>query len=130
MNVHVLVYGTLLRGQPNHRRMSGARFVREARTEPRFTLLDLGPFPALRDGGTTAVVGEVYEVGPDLLAELDRFEGVPHLYERAAVALPDGDVAEVYMQGSSSRRAAGVVIISGDWRAYRKEKSDAHSIEE
>jgi gamma-glutamylcyclotransferase (GGCT)/AIG2-like uncharacterized protein YtfP len=110
--------------------MSGARFVREARTEPRFTLLDLGPFPALRDGGTTAVVGEVYEVGPDLLAELDRFEGVPHLYERAAVALPDGDVAEVYMQGSSSRRAAGVVIISGDWRAYRKEKSDAHSIEE
>jgi gamma-glutamylaminecyclotransferase len=130
MNMHVLVYGTLLRGQPNHCRMSGARFVREARTEARYTLIDLGPFPALHDGGTTSVVGEVYEVGPELLAELDRFEGVPYLYERAAVALADGDVAEVYMQRNSSRRARGVVIGSGDWRAHRKGKSDAHSIEE
>jgi gamma-glutamylcyclotransferase (GGCT)/AIG2-like uncharacterized protein YtfP len=122
MNVHVLVYGTLLRGEPNHRRMSGARFVRDARTEARFTLLDLGPFPALRAGGKTSVAGEVYEVGPDLLAELDRFEGVPHLYTRRAVTLEGGDVAEVYMQGSSSRRARSVVIVSGDWRAHRKER--------
>ena len=40
MKVQVMVYGTLMRGERNHRHMTGARFVREARTAARFTLVD------------------------------------------------------------------------------------------
>jgi gamma-glutamylaminecyclotransferase len=123
MNVHVLVYGTLRRGEPNHRRMEGARFVREARTAPTFTLLDLGPFPALREGGSTAVVGDVYEVATEHLEALDRFEGVPHLYERITIPLDDGELVEVYVQRGAPRTRA--VIPSGDWRAHRKGTSHA-----
>jgi gamma-glutamylaminecyclotransferase len=124
MNVHVMVYGTLLRGEPNHGRMAGARFVRDVRTEARFTLADLGPFPALREGGSTAVLGEVYEVTPQHLAALDRFEGVPHLYERVTVRLADSALAQAYVQRGASL-SEGDVIASGDWRAHRKEKSHA-----
>ena len=126
MNTYLMVYGTLLLGEPNHPRMDGATFVREARTEPRFTLTDLGPFPALREGGTVSVAGEVYEVTPEHLAALDRFEGVPRLYERTAVRLADGSFAEAYVQRMTSYRTPGV-IASGDWRAYRKERNHART---
>jgi gamma-glutamylcyclotransferase (GGCT)/AIG2-like uncharacterized protein YtfP len=124
MNVHLMVYGTLLRGEPNHGRMAGATFLRVVTTEPRFTLADLEAFPALQEGGTTAVVGEVYEVTPEHLAMLDRFEGVPRLYERVTVRLADGEAAQAYLQRRTSRRTLDV-IASGDWRAHRREKSRA-----
>ena len=124
MNRHVMVYGTLLRGEPNHTRMGGARFVRDVRTEASFTLVDLGPFPALREGGCTSVVGEVYDVTTEHLAALDRFEGVPHLYERVPVQLADGGVVNAYVQRGASHRTRDV-IASGDWRAHRKERSRA-----
>ena len=124
MNVHLLVYGTLLRGEPNHRRMAGARFVREARTDARLTLVDLGFFPALREGGTTSVIGELYEVTPEHLGALDRFEGVPRLYERVSIRLANGETTEAYVQRGASHRTRDI-IASGDWRAHRKEKSRA-----
>ena len=125
MNTHLMVYGTLLRGEPNHPRMDGATFVREARTEPRFTLVDLGPFPAMRAGGGTSVAGEVYAVTPEHLAALDRFEGVPRLYERVLIALADGEAAYAFVQRGASHRTRDI-IASGDWRAHRRERSHAH----
>ena len=125
----LLVYGTLLRGEPNHRMMKGARFVRRARTEPRFTLIDLGPFPALLEGGETPVSGEVYEVSEEHLARLDLFEGVPRLYRRIALRLDGGGGVDGYVQGGTPRRS-GAVIVSGDWRGYRKELGHANSIAE
>jgi gamma-glutamylcyclotransferase (GGCT)/AIG2-like uncharacterized protein YtfP len=103
--------------------IDGMRFVRESRTEAAFTLLDLGPFPALREGGTTAVVGEVYEVTAEQLAVLDRFEGVPRLYERIMIRLEDGEMANAYVQRGATRPHD--FIPSGDWRQYRKDRNDA-----
>lgn len=54
----------------------------EARSWPRFTLAHLGGFPAMTEGGTTRIVGELFEVDAKTLARLDVFEGVPTLYER------------------------------------------------
>ena len=122
----IAVYGTLSRGEPNHRMMRGARLVRSARTEARFTLVDLGAFPALREGGVTAVAVEVYEVTRDHLLALDHFEGVPRLYERLAVQLDDGAAVEAYVQRGRSHGTRDV-IASGDWRAHRKEQANANT---
>lgn len=84
----LFVYGTLKRGQPNHRLLTGQHFVREAKTEPRYRLYDLGPYPGMAEDprGGVAVTGELWEVDAACLAALDEFEGVPDLYVRARVA--------------------------------------------
>ena len=73
----LFVHGTLKHGQRNHGLMREARFQDEAVTELLYTLLDLGSFPGMIVGGSTAVHGELYEVGLELLEQLDRHEGVP-----------------------------------------------------
>jgi gamma-glutamylaminecyclotransferase len=120
--VNVFVYGTLLSGEPNHARLRGARLVAATRTEPRYTLVSLGPYPALIEGGTTSVTGEVYDVDVELLSALDRFEGVPGLYRRTAIHLLGGGVAQAYaLAGVGGKRAA--LIPGGDWREYRRRAS-------
>lgn len=136
----LFVYGSLLRGEDNHAVLSGARLPREgarrrdagggaagpaparfvaaARTAARYTLVDLGPYPALVEGGGTAVAGELFEVDAPLLALLDDFEGHPDEYVRSPVALEGGAAAEAYLLPAD--RAAGFPpVASGDWRAHR-----------
>jgi gamma-glutamylcyclotransferase (GGCT)/AIG2-like uncharacterized protein YtfP len=112
--VLIFVYGTLLRGEENHPQMSDAAFVRAARTEARYELVDLGGYPALLEDGHTAVSGEIYEVDDALLEALDQFEEVPWLYQRKPVQLVDGCV-EAYVM--PREQAVGAPrIADGDWR--------------
>lgn len=115
----VFVYGTLLAGEPNHRLLTGARLVTEARTKPAFELRDLGAFPGLVRGAH-AVAGEVYEVDEPMLAALDRLEGHPRFYRRTRIALEDGAVVETYLLAPEQVEGRPV-IDSGSWRARRKE---------
>lgn len=71
----VFVYGTLRRGASNHFRMDGAEFVAAASARGRLYRIDWFP-GLLLDGAAGVIRGEVFAVGADLLAELDRFEGV------------------------------------------------------
>lgn len=126
--VLVFVYGTLMQGFGNHRLLEAgrARYIGRAATKPRYTLVDLGHFPGMLEGGKTSVRGEVFEVDAQTLAKLDRLEGHPRFYRRKPVSLaqrppelrrahPRADVwayllpAEEYGQRPE--------IPSGDWRA-------------
>lgn len=120
MNTRVFVYGTLLRDEPNHYILERACFVREARTPAVFTLRDLGAFPALLADGSTAVLGEVYEVDAATLARLDRLEGHPRFYQRTPIALDDGEPVEAYVM-APERAWSERIITNGDWR--RREAS-------
>lgn len=120
MNTRVFVYGTLLRDEPNHYILEHACFVREARTPAVFILRDLGAFPALLADGSTAVLGEVYEVDAATLARLDRLEGHPRFYERTPIALDDGESVEAYVM-APERAWSEQTITNGDWR--RRESS-------
>jgi gamma-glutamylcyclotransferase (GGCT)/AIG2-like uncharacterized protein YtfP len=115
----IFVYGTLRRGQSNHAELGHARFLREVATAPRYELVDLGEYPALLEGGSTAVQGELYEIDEELLAHLDEFEGVPALYQRKSIALQDVQSAraEGYVM---RRRSAGRAprLRHGDWTAH------------
>jgi gamma-glutamylaminecyclotransferase len=114
----VFTYGTLLRGEANHDLLIRARLIAEVRTEPRFELFDLGPFPAMTAGGETAVLGEIYAVDDATLARLDHLEGHPRLYQRTQIRLDDGREVQTYLM-DRSRMHGRVVIASGDWRAHR-----------
>jgi gamma-glutamylaminecyclotransferase len=112
--VTLFVYGTLLRGQANHRLLAGARFLRAAATVPAYDLADLGPYPALVPGGGTAIAGELYAVPRATLAALDAFEGHPSFYRRGRVRLRDGTFASAYLLRPD--QAAGFARIPcGSW---------------
>jgi gamma-glutamylaminecyclotransferase len=115
--VLLFVYGTLLRGEPNHPQLSEASFVRSSRTQPRYELVDLGGYPALLEDGSTAISGEVYDVDPELLTRLDEFEEVPELYERRPIHLVDGAVDAYVM--ARDRAIGASKIKDGSWRPPR-----------
>jgi gamma-glutamylcyclotransferase (GGCT)/AIG2-like uncharacterized protein YtfP len=130
--VRVFVYGTLLAGEPNHRRLSEDAYGDPARepakllyrvcTRPEFTLYNLGYFPGVVAKGGTAVAGEVYEVGAEVLAALDRLEGHPHHYRREERILADGTRAWIYVYAHEVRDGdvdydGARRIASGDWRS-------------
>lgn len=117
----MFVYGTLLAGERNHRHLTGARLVGEARTKPAFRLHDLGPFPGLVAGGEHAVLGEVYAVDEATLAALDRLEDHPRLYQRTSIVLAGGANVETYLM-TPRQVADHPIISSGSWRARRKDR--------
>lgn len=86
---NVFVYGSLKRGFYNHRFLGRAKFLGEGLTQPSFAMLDLGAYPGVIRGAV-AVAGEVFAVGPVVLARLDRLEANGRVYqrERVPVTLP------------------------------------------
>ena len=87
----IFVYGSLKRGQNHHYYLlRDSKFLGSFRTAPKYRLFDAGSYPLLvkdEDRGHP-VQGEVYEVSPDLLADLDFHEGVPNSYVRGPVEIP------------------------------------------
>ena len=110
----VFVYGTLRAGEPNHRLLHGYEQVATLRTAPTFELVNLGAFPAVTRGGSTAVVGEVYEVWSDTLADLDHLEGHPDFYRRETIELEDGSEVSAYLMRPADARGYRS-IPTGDW---------------
>lgn len=108
-----------MRGEPNHRLLADAGYLGEARSAPRFTLHDLGAYPAMAPGGDQAVAGELYSVSAETLARLDRLEGHPTFYRREGIPLEDGSFAEAYLL-QPERGAAFPVVASANWRAHRR----------
>jgi gamma-glutamylcyclotransferase (GGCT)/AIG2-like uncharacterized protein YtfP len=87
--IRVFVYGTLKRGQRNHRVLAGQRFLGEATTAPRYRLYDRGPYPCLVEDRANGVPvqGEVWVVDAETLGRLDAYEEVPKLYTRKEIDL-------------------------------------------
>ncbi len=117
--MRLFVYGSLMRGEPNHRFLARARFLGRVLTAPLFELADLGSYPALVAGGGTAVAGELYEVGPRTVARLDQFEQHPDLYRRVVIPLADGSEAHAYLRPATAV-AGSPTVPAGDWRRRKK----------
>jgi len=115
----VFVYGTLRRGESNHHLLATAVFVCEARTTPDYTLFALDGHPGMGVGGTTGVIGELYDVDTTTLAALDELEGYPGWYDRRAVSLENGIHALAYIL--PARFTTGrAVIADGDWARWAR----------
>lgn len=122
---HVFVYGTLRRGAANdiNRLQPAPRFVGEARI--RGEMYDLGRYPGVLLNREDWVLGEVYEISPELERQLDVIEEVyPQQrdeYQKRQVLVTVGtqpvaclvyEINPRYVQG---RRR----IASGDWLGAR-----------
>ena len=112
----LFVYGTLLPGEADASLLEGATHLGPARTQPKYHLIELGPNAALLEGGLVSVVGELYEVSPQILAACDLKREHPVLYLRKRVELEDGSEAYAYFLRSEQtvgrRRLKG-----GDWKS-------------
>ena len=89
----LFVYGTLKRGLRNHRLLADQEFLGEAVTEPRYRVIDLGPYPGLvtDPAAGLAVRGELWAVTECCLEELDEFEQDAGAFVREPVAIATRD---------------------------------------
>jgi gamma-glutamylcyclotransferase (GGCT)/AIG2-like uncharacterized protein YtfP len=110
----ILVYGTLMREGCNHVLMSTAQYLGIVETEPGYELVDLGPFPAMTEGGSSSVFGELYHVDAVTLAALDELEDHPNLYTRKTIRLRDGRKVQAYIM-SPEKTIGYSRIPSGRW---------------
>jgi gamma-glutamylcyclotransferase (GGCT)/AIG2-like uncharacterized protein YtfP len=112
----LFVYGTLKRGGIRHGPLAAQRYLGEARTTPRYALVDLGDFPGLvaSPEGGMAVHGELYEVNCSLVDWLDATEGAPEWFalELIELAGQEGVVWAYFYQGDAAGKPR---IASGKW---------------
>lgn len=119
MKTRVFVYGTLRQGEVNAYLLEGARFLGEHKTLPKYQMYDLGAYPGLVSGGSTAIIGEVYEVDRNQFARLDQLEAYPQLYDRQLIPTQWG-MAWVYLYRASL--AGRKYVVEGDWVSYRQSR--------
>ena len=119
MSERIFVYGTLKRGLSNHHWLSSQRFLGEARTAPRYRMVDCGGYPGMfgvAENGLS-IRGEVWEVDDEGRRKLDVLEDVDAgLYELVPVSLlppfDDGSVSTYIYRWP----VAGRPDIGEEWR--------------
>ena len=108
----IWVYGTLRRGESNHRLLRESAYLGQWWSPPNFYLIDLGEYPGIISG-QQSVLGEIYVADGPTMAKLDALEDVPHEYTREMMLTPWGEAFYYHYRMECSGLAA---IPSGDWR--------------
>lgn len=120
---YYFVYGTLKEGYSNHSILNTSKKVAEVTTDPKFTMISLGAFPGLLNGGDTAIKGELYEVtSEEVERRLDALEGyrpgnsTGNLYNKETIRL-DGKDAYIYIFNRSFTNQSELSnkITTGEW---------------
>lgn len=105
-------------------RFPGSQFIADAKV--RGNLYDLGAFPGLvLDDSNSFVIGEVYEVDDEILANLDEFEASSY-YLRKRVEISIGterSMCWIY-EPDPEFYSLSTLIPLGDWIEYAKTKTD------
>ena len=118
--VKLIVYGTLMSGERNHRFCRNAVSITPCTITG--TLYDTGyGFPAFILEGDGVVKAELIEIPLADWADVDRLEGYPRLYDRQLLqaTLADGGEATGWMYIMTELPEQAKVIESGDWKEYR-----------
>lgn len=106
---NIFVYGTLMKGQSNHRAfLKDDSFIGSGMIDG-YDMYDLGYFPGIVSG-TGKVCGEVYSVTPEELKCIDGLEGEGSLYKKEKTTVQMAGKSEisafvyVYLGSVSGRR--------------------------
>ena len=123
---HVFICGSALRGQPDHKNLQSATFLKEANTAPKYRLHAVkdGWHPGIyeAEAGETgiSIPGEIYELTLEQYDYLVSTEP-PDMYP-AEVSLEDGATAIAMLYPRKLIEEGGWPDISdiGGWAAYKK----------
>ena len=119
--IFVFVYGTLRKGQRNDINLYQPPPLYIGATWVKGQLYSRGWYPGIRLGGEQSVLGEVYQVSAQLLAQLDVLEEVAPVpsgeYQRIQMKVECAGqelLCEIY-ELSVDFAAQSTVIEEGDW---------------
>ena len=118
--VKLIVYGTLMSGERNHRFCRNAVCITPCTVTG--TLYDTGcGFPAFQPEGDNTVAAELIEIPCEDWEAVDRLEGYPRLYDRQLfpAKLADGTDTTGWVYVMHNLPEMAQVIESGDWKEYR-----------
>jgi gamma-glutamylcyclotransferase (GGCT)/AIG2-like uncharacterized protein YtfP len=114
-----------MRGEVLHANLTGARFIGEARTAPRYRLYSIGdvhPGMIVCEGDGVSVSGELYELDLEHLERL--VESEPPGLGLGVVQLADGIRSlGVFWVWPGLPPQAFDISTSGGWRVYRESSS-------
>lgn len=120
----VFICGSALRGQPDHKNLQSARFVKTTATRPNYRLhaaMD-GWHPAIYEvaSGGISIPGEVYELTAEQYEHLISTEP-PNMYP-SDVILEDGEAitAMLYPQELVAQYNWSDISHYGGWAAYKQ----------
>lgn len=116
--VLVFVYGTLKKGFSNypHYLEGKSALLGRHTTEAVYQFRNLGSFPGVELSGSTAVKGEVYQVGDGVMNMLDWLENYPKMYNRKEIDTEWGSAWMYYLNPNSNWTGRGEFIEDGIWR--------------
>ena len=118
--VKLIVYGTLMSGESNHRFCRNAVNITPCTITG--TLYDTGyGFPAFVPEGENTVAAELIEIPFEDWEAVDRLEGYPRLYDRQLYPgkLADGTEVSGWVYIMTELPDQAKVIESGSWKEYR-----------
>jgi gamma-glutamylcyclotransferase (GGCT)/AIG2-like uncharacterized protein YtfP len=115
------VYGSLMQGYGNHRRIKDANLLGKFTTSKAYTMYSLGSFPAVVCGGDTAIHGEVYETEDQSIIHglyaLEGYSGIPtedgghNMYDIETIDTQWGKATMFVMRRKFSHHP----ILTGKW---------------
>jgi gamma-glutamylcyclotransferase (GGCT)/AIG2-like uncharacterized protein YtfP len=118
----LFTYGTLMRGYGLHH-VLGPRAELVGLATARGRLFDLGRYPGAVEG-QGRVRGEVYRLrDPQVLAAVDRAEGVQFVRGHTLLTLANGGRARAWIYRYRGPRERAVPIPDGDYRRARPARS-------
>ena len=118
--VKLIVYGTLMSGERNHKFCKNALSIEPCTVTG--TLYDTGcGFPAFQPEGENTIHAELIEIPLRDWFAIDRLEGYPKLYDRQLYpcTLPDGTTDSGCIYIMHTLPTAASVIESDSWKEYR-----------
>ncbi len=109
---NVFVYGTLRSHGCHNDKLKFCDLLGNFETLPLYSMHRVSYYPAVTEGGKTAIKGEVFRLNEGSLSALDDLEDYPYLYSRKMLKTPFGD-AWIYLYKESVE--GHDLIESGDW---------------
>jgi hypothetical protein len=115
--------GTAMSGQPDHAAITGATFLGEVRTAPRYRFIAVrDSYPGLLPvaAGGSSILGELYEMSEEILFG-SLMPAEPEELELGTTELESGEIVNsMHLQVERIRAGEQIVDISaiGSWRAY------------
>lgn len=117
------VYGSLRKGLGNHTTLGNAPMVGVTKTNPEFTMVNLGGFPGVVKGGVTSITLEVYKVTNSTIEQnldwLEGYEGPNNENNFYNKELIDTEFGKAYIYYLNSDIEGDPIVESGDWYEFK-----------